>query len=224
MHFVIDYNRIQKANPLDDKKEYYRIVRYPLPPPIPSGKQFDPVEYIIYFFSDQYTIYEAHYLLETLSLSVRGKTRAAYWDPQEGVNGFVIDFSRLLHAACRIRNQAHSELSVDEANHKAKNGNSCSEIFPFIPETNSLVPEIDPWYYLQIIFEKYSLIHLLYLIGQWGLATFTDAVIPKKISKNHYMDDLILNLILDCCSQICIRRSKKEEIPDVLGKLYMFRK
>lgn len=224
MHFVIDHSLTQKSDQAMDAKDRYRIVRYTLPPPIPPGQQFIPLDYILHFFTDRYTIYEAHYLLEMLSLSVKGKIRVAYWDPQEGANGFVNDFSRLLNAAYNIRNEPPPKLSPDEPDRETETRTSWAEISHLLPETNNLIPEIDPWHYLQIIFEKYDLSHLLNLIQHWGLTTFRDTEIPWNITKNHFTDDLIMNLILDCCHQIYVRNSKKEPLPDVLGKLYMFQK
>ncbi|MCE7053122.1 hypothetical protein LZF95_00445 [Algoriphagus sp. AGSA1] len=224
MHFVIDYNLTQKSTQAMEAKDRFPIVRYPLPDAIPPGQQFAPLDYILHFFKDRYTIYEAHYLLETLSLSVKGKSSVAYWDPQEGVNVFVNDFSRLLHAAHLIRNEPSVEPLVGQANRKTETGSHPTETFPFLPETNRLMPEIDPWHFLRNIFEKYSLPDLLYLILHWGSSTSKDAEIPRNISENHNMDDAILNLILDCCGQIYARNSKKDGLPDVLGKFHMFRK
>ncbi|WP_192348977.1 hypothetical protein [Algoriphagus sp. Y33] len=223
MHFVIDYNLTQKSSQAMDAKDRYPIVRYPLPDAIPPEQQFAPLDYILHFFKDRYTIYEAHYLLETLSLSVKGEIRVAYWDPQEGANVFVNDFSRLLHAAYLIRNEPSAEPLADQANRKTETGTRRTEIFPFLPETNRLMQEIDPWHFLRIIFEKYPLPDLLYVIWHWGSANSKEAEITKNISKNHNMDDAILNLILDCCGQIYVRNSKKDGLTDVLGKFSMFR-
>lgn len=85
------------------------------------------------------------------------------------------------------------------------------------------MPEIDPWHFLRIIFEKHPLPDLLYLIWHWGSATYKVAEITKNIPKNHNMDDAILNLVLDCCGQIYVRNCNKEDLSDVLGKFYMFR-
>ncbi|MDR7132780.1 hypothetical protein J2X69_005154 [Algoriphagus sp. 4150] len=221
MHFVIDYNLKQKSNQVMDTKDRYRIVRYPIPDPIPPEQQFDPLDYIVHFFKDRYTIHEAHYLLETLSLSVKGKISVAYWDPQEGVNGFVNDFSRLIHAAYLIQNKLSLGPIADEPNQKTET--SRTEISSFLPETNRLIPEIDPWHLLQIIFKKYNLPDLLYLIWHWGSATFRVTEITQNISNNHNRNDAILNLILDCCGQIYVRNSKKDGLPDMLGKFNMFR-